>query len=148
MKNRLLLSIFLLGAITVSAQAKYVAGTDPVDRYSSALFHSADAQILDLENESNKSAISFFNVLDWVKGRVAGLQVYHYRGTPIPFLRNQPAVIYVDEIRVDPGYLNALPVTDISYIKIMKNAFAIYSGGGGVIAIYTKRGEGEEEEEG
>lgn len=75
---------------------------------------------------------------------MAGLQVYEYRNLRIPFLRNMPAAIYVDEIRVDAGYLNALPVADIAMIKVMKTPYAgPWSGPGGAIAIYTKDGEEE-----
>src|SRR6476659_2676469 len=98
---------------------------------------------MDLVNE-NETAKSYFNILEWLQGRVTGLQIYHTRyGTPVPFIRNTRASIFVDEMPADAGYLNNLPVADIAMIKIIKQPFAgaVGNGGGGVIAIYTLKGD-------
>ena len=113
------------------------------NEYCSGLFKSHDGTIIDLVNE-NESAKSYFNILEWLQGRVAGLQIYYARyGTPVPFIRNTRASIFVDEIPVDAGYLNDLAVADIAMIKIIKQPFvgAVGNGGGGVIAIYTLKGD-------
>jgi outer membrane cobalamin receptor len=53
----------------------------------------------------------------------------------------------IDEVWYDPGFLNSLPVSDIAMIKIIKGPFAGgFNSPGGVIAIYTIRGEDEGEE--
>jgi hypothetical protein len=86
--------------------------------------------------------------LEWLQGRVAGLQIYYTRyGIAVPFVRNSRASIFVDEMPVDPGFLNDLPVTDIAMIKIINQAFvgAVGNGGGGTIAIYTIKGDDEED---
>ncbi|HET6769980.1 MAG TPA: TonB-dependent receptor plug domain-containing protein [Chitinophagaceae bacterium] len=117
------------------------------DQYASGMFKSADGTIIDVENENVQA---YFNILDWLEGRVAGLQVFVSRnGTRIPVIRGSVASIYVDEMRLDPGFLNSLSVNDIAMIKVIKGPFAggIGNGGGGTIAIYTLRGEDEEEEE-
>jgi hypothetical protein len=119
------------------------------NEYCSGLFKSYDGTIIDLQNE-NESANSYLNILDWLQGRVAGLQIYHtWYGTPVPFIRNSRASLFVDEIPVDAGFLNSLPVTDIAMIKIIKGPFAgaVGNGGGGTIAIYTIKGDDEEDEE-
>ncbi len=115
-------------------------------KYTSGLFSSAEGTYFDLVNDPNAiSANSYFNVLDWLQGRVAGLRVYTYRNLRLPFLRNQPAAIFVDEIRVDAGYLNMLPVNDIAMIKVIKTPFlGGWGAPGGAIAIYTKDGDEEE----
>lgn len=117
-------------------------------KYTTGLFSIPDADYFDLENDpAATSALSYLNVLHWLQGRVAGLQVYHFRDVPVPFIRNSPAAIFVDEMRMDPGYLNLLPIADIAMIKVMKSPTALLWGAtGGAIAIYTKRGEAEEEE--
>ena len=77
---------------------------------------------------------------------MAGLQIYYTRfGTPVPFIRNTRASIFVDEMPADAGYLNNLPVADIAMIKIIKQPFAgaVGNGGGGVIPIYTLKGDDE-----
>src|SRR5690349_7942843 len=107
------------------------------DEYCSGSFKTYDGLIIDLVNK-NESAKSYLNILDWLQGRVAGLQIYYTRyGMPVPFIRNTRASIFVDEIPVDAGYLQDLPVADIALIKIIKEPFfaAVGNGGGGVIAI-------------
>lgn len=115
--------------------------------YCSGLFSTQDATYFDLLTD-NSSAVSYFNVLDWLQGRVAGLQVYILRNnTRVPYIRNSRATVYVNEIPVDPGFLNVLPVTDIAMIKIIKAPFAgALSAPGGAIAIYTIKGNEDEEE--
>lgn len=117
------------------------------DEYCTGLFKTYDGTIIDLANE-NETADSYLNVLNWLQGRVAGLQIYYTRyGSPVPFIRNTRAAVFVNEIPVDPGYLNDLPVTDIAMIKIIKGPFAgaVGNGPGGVIAIYTLKGVDEDD---
>jgi hypothetical protein len=117
------------------------------DEYCSGVFKTYDGTIIDLVNE-NETAKSYLNILEWLQGRVAGLQIYYTRhGTPVPFIRNTRASIFVNEMPVDAGYLNALAVADIAMIKIIKQPFvgAVGNGGGGVIAIYTMKGDDEED---
>lgn len=120
------------------------------ETYCTGLFNTQHADYFDFEDESvNTSAMGYLNVLDWLNGRVAGLRVYSTRNNlRIPFIRNQRADVFVNEMRVDYDYLNLLPVTDIAMIKIMKSPFASPFGSGGAIAIYTKRGEDTGEETG
>lgn len=140
-----------MSATGAFAQAKYTPNGTPdkqlAETYGIHLFRSGEGTWFDLQDDNGSSGVTtYFNILDWLQGRVAGLQVYHYRNLSIPLLRNQPASIYVDEIRVDYSFLNALSTTDIALVKVMPMASAagVY-GQGGAIAIYTRRGEAEEE---
>jgi len=117
------------------------------DKYASGMFKNAEGTVFDIENENVQA---YFNILDWLEGRVAGLQVYVSRsGIRVPVIRGSVASIYVDEMRMDASFLNSLSVNDIAMIKVIKGPFAgaIGNGGGGMIAIYTLKGEEEEEEE-
>ena len=117
------------------------------EQYTSGLFTSANGTIFDIENENVQA---YFNILDWLEGRVAGLQVFVSRsGLRIPVIRGTVASIYVDEMRMDPSFLSSLSTSDIAMIKVIKGPFAgaIGNGGGGTIAIYTFKGEDEEEDE-
>lgn len=118
--------------------------------YCTGFFRTADGVYFDLEDETSSVGVTgYTNILDWLQGRTAGLQVYSIRMARIPFLRNRPAAVFVDEIRVDPGYLSQLPVADIAFVKVIKTPFLGSIGSGnGAIAVYTKRGEeGDEESE-
>ena len=118
------------------------------NEYCSGPFKTHEGTIIDLVNE-NETAKSYLNVLEWLEGRVAGLQIYYTRTrTPVPFIRNTRASIFVDEMPVDAGYISNLPVTDVAMIKIIKQPFAgaVGNGGGGVIAIYTLKGDDQDDD--
>ena len=117
------------------------------EQYASGLFKNAEGTIIDVENENVQG---YLNILDWLNGRVAGLQIFVTRsGIRVPVIRGSAATIFVDEMRMDPLYLNFLSVNDIAMIKVIKGPFAgaIGNGGGGTIAIYTIKADDEEEEE-
>ena len=117
------------------------------EQYASSLFKNAEGTIIDVENETVQG---YLNILDWLNGRVAGLQIFVTRsGIRVPVIRGSAATIFVDEIQMDPSYLNFISVNDIGMIKVIKGPFAgaIGNGGGGTIAIYTIKADDEEEEE-
>lgn len=115
------------------------------EKYTSGLFKNTDGTILDVMNES--SAAGYINILNWLQGRVAGLQIYTSRsGTPVPYIRGDRARIFVDEMQVDPGYLDMLPVADIGMIKVIKAPFAGSFGNASAIAIYRLQPDEDDEE--
>jgi hypothetical protein len=151
MKKSIVTLSFLILSVVCFAQGRKAPLTREEQlnaEYCSGLFSTIDGTYFDLANDDNALSVSgYFNVLNWLQGRVAGLQVYNYRGTPIPFIRNSPAAIYVDEMRVDATFLDVLPVSDIAMIKVIKTPFlGLWGASGGAIAIYTKDGEEVEEE--
>lgn len=119
------------------------------EKYCSGLFRTNDAVYFDmLEISNNSSAMGYINILDWLQGRVAGLQVYSRpMFVRVPYIRNQQAAVYINEVPVNPDILSMLPVAEIAMIKIMKNSFiGGWRGPGGVIAIYTIQGDEESSE--
>lgn len=114
--------------------------------YCTGLFKSTDGAILDVGSQT--SVRTYFNILDWLEGRVAGLQIYNTStGIRIPVLRGNIPGIYLDEIAISPGTLNMININDIAIVKIIKTPFfGGFNGGGGAIAIYTFGNEEEEEE--
>ncbi|HEX7844540.1 MAG TPA: TonB-dependent receptor plug domain-containing protein [Chitinophagaceae bacterium] len=116
------------------------------EMYCSGLFKSTDGTILDVAN--NVSSRGYINILDWLQGRVAGLQIYtSYSGTTYPVIRGTVAGIYIDEMPVSANMLNLLNINDIAMVKIIKTPFyGGFNGGGGAVAIYTLGGEDEEED--
>ena len=154
MKKIIFAAVILLSSIAAFSQ-KRIATTKTKEellneKYCSGLFSTNEGTYFDFENDNvTLSARGYLNVLDWLQGRVAGLQVYKTRSNEfVPFIRNSLAGIYVDEIQVSASYLNSLPVTDIAMIKIIKGPFAGgFNSPGGVIAIYTVQGDDEGEEE-
>ncbi len=149
-----LLIILLTGffSVTVSAQSYKGSATRTLEQklneeYCTGLFKSTDGTILDVA--SSNSARSYINILDWLQGRVAGLQVYPSRigGVSIPVLRGGVPGVYLDEMPITLSHLSMINVNDIAIIKIIKTPFfGGFNGGHGAIAIYTLGGEEDEEE--
>lgn len=154
MKKVLIAAIGLLFTSVITAQS-YRGTNNPQtvedklnEMYCTGLFKSSDGVILDVA--ASPSAKTYLNVLDWLQGRVAGLQIYTSRtGISIPVIRGGIPGIYIDEVPVSPSFLNSLNVNDIAIVKIIKTPFfGGFNGANGAIAIYTLGGEEEEEEEG
>jgi len=120
------------------------------EQYCSGLFNTPEGIYFDMLNDNaTLSAKSYSNILDWLNGRVAGLQIEIAKGNlRVPFIRNSRAGIFVDEIAVSPEFLNSLSVNDIAMIKVIKGPFVgAVNSPGGAIAIYTIRGEDDEDED-
>ena len=105
-------------------------------KLSSPLFRSVNEQVIDLVND-NESAQNSQNIIQWLTGRVAGLQIQLSNGEYIPIYRQQPVNIYLDEMRSSISTISTIPLSTIAMVKIIKENFAL---GGTSIAIYTKQG--------
>lgn len=94
----------------------------------------------------SSSAMGYRNILEWLPGRVAGLQIYKTRDlVVIPYLRNQRAAVYIDEIPINADVTSFISIPDIAMIKIVRDPFVSgWRGPGGAILIYTKFVEEEE----
>ena len=153
--KKLFLSVFVLCVTLASFSQTRLAqykSRDQVlnEEYCSGLFKSYEGTYFDLVNDNSTiSAKGYLNILDWLDGRIAGLQIYKTRsGERLPFIRNSRAGIFVDEVPVTPDFLNLLSTNDIAMIKIIKGPFAGgFNSPGGAIAIYTIQGDDEEETE-
>lgn len=115
--------------------------------YCTGLFQSTDGVILDVA--SNISARSYPNILDWLEGRVPGLQIYRSgSGATVPIIRGGIAGVFLDENPISLNTLNSLNTNDIAIIKVIKTPFyGGFNGGNGAIAIYTAFDTGDDEDE-
>ena len=153
MKKLLFLLLAIITLLSADAQKRVAQPRTKAEvlnnKYCSPLFSTTNGEYFDLQDEGlSTGAISYMNILDWLQGRVTGLQVYTSRfNTRVPYIRNQRATVYVNEMRVDYDMLGLLPVADIAMVKVIKGPSVLPFSGGGAIAIYTIRGDDEEEEE-
>lgn len=145
MKKKLFFAaaLFLIGITAFSQKraARTLTRNELLNQeYCSGLFSTSGGDYFDLRDDDGVAA-SYRNILQWLEGRVSGLKVVTEKTyNLIPYIRNEKAAVYVDEIMMDSDYLNTLSVTDIAMVKIMKGPFSGLRGSnGGVIAIYTKR---------
>lgn len=112
---------------------------------SSSMFQSADEIVFDLVND-NISAMGSPDILQWLNGRVAGLEIRREMGQSVAYIRGSRATIFLDEMRAEPSMLNGISVNDIAMIKVFKGVSAVRSGSS--VAIYTKRGSSSNEKDG
>jgi len=110
------------------------------DALSSPLFKSMNEMVFDFVNDSNM--IGGNNILQWLQGRVPGLQISSQGPFPTAKMRGGTVDLFLDEMRVDASQISMISVSDVAMIKVMRGFFAgsIGGGGNGAIAIYTKRG--------
>jgi len=105
------------------------------------LYGEADVSMVVLDEDIDR----YFNVLDYLDGRVAGVVVtgdeVRIRGAA------QNPLLIVDGIDTDWSDMRNIPMGDIDKIEILKTGFtsSVYGsrGADGVIAILTKMGKGE-----
>ncbi len=113
------------------------------NKLSSAAFRSESETVFDFINEE-QNAQGYTNILYWLQGRVAGLQIQlNSSGQLVPYIRASQATVVVDEMTVSPDMLSSYSINDIAMIKVIKGPVVgvAFGGGGGVIAIYTNRGD-------
>ncbi|MCO4292784.1 TonB-dependent receptor plug domain-containing protein [Solitalea sp. MAHUQ-68] len=110
------------------------------------LYSHADA-VLTADDIAKSSALSSGNLLDAIRGRVAGVQVIGndvlIRGPSTIFGSTSPLVV-LDGTETDVGWLSMINPNDVASIDFLKGpSAAIYGsrGANGVIAVYTKRGK-------
>ncbi len=110
------------------------------EKYASGLFSGGDAYSFDLL--SDRSAMGAFNVLTYLQGKVAGLQISGSGSQMSMSWRGGTPSLYLNEMISNIEMVQAIPVSDIAYIKVMRPPFFGAGGGGadGAIAIYTKKG--------
>ena len=127
--------------LEVVVRSKLKTATDKLnEQLSSGLFTSNNEIIFDFVNDQ-QNAMGYYNILQWLQGRVAGLTINFEDGQYVPYIRGSLATLYLDEMLTDPGMISTVNVSDIAMIKIIKGPFALMTGGGGgTIAIYTARG--------
>jgi hypothetical protein len=128
-----------LSNVAVTAKKLQVPADDSRRLYPGVVANT----IVDFANmPSAQSGIPIFSLL---QGRVAGLTI---SGTPpnqTISIRNQPTSLFLlDGMRVDASAINTIQSSDVEAVEVFKGTEAAIFGagsGGGVIAVYTKRGD-------
>ena len=111
------------------------------DEYTSGLFKGGDARTFTIEDDV--AAQSAGTVLDYLQGKVAGMQINTYGEASIT-RRGHKTDVFLDESSVDLPMLQSINMRDVAMIKIFDPPFigAIGGGAGGAVAVYTKKGGG------
>ena len=110
------------------------------DELSSPLFKSMNEMVFDFVNDNNM--VGGNNILQWLQGRVPGLQISSQGPNTTATMRGGKVDIYLDEMITDASQISMISVSDVAMIKVIRGFFSGGFGGGGngAIVIYTKRG--------
>jgi len=109
------------------------------DELSSPMFKSANEMVFDFVNENN--GLGAMNVVQWLQGRVPGLQISSQGGNTTATMRGGNVEIFLDEMKIDGSQISMISVSDVAMVKVVRGFFSGSSGGGnGAILIYTRRG--------
>ena len=111
------------------------------EELSSPFFSSGDEEVYDFVNNETLKTQSL-DVINWLQGRVAGLQMKYDAFGVEAYFRNQKVAIYVDEMKIDTDMLNGINTSNIAMIKVLRDGFLGSSGDGssGAILIYMRTG--------
>lgn len=129
--------IKMLEGVTVRSRTR--SRSEELDKkYASGLFSSGDAVTFDFTD--NQQGMGYSNIMQYLQGRVAGLQVSP-DGQSISW-RGQNTTLFLNEMQVDASTIGSISVNDVAYIKAFRPPFfgATGGGAGGAVAIYTKKG--------
>lgn len=138
----------MMEGVTIKVQKKSLV--EQVDeKYTSGMFSGDATKAIDLVNSDE--ALPYTNIFEYLQNRVNGLQVtvdgadygvFYRQGPSISSMGNIPMTIFLDEIETDISVVAAIPANQVALVKVY-NTFAGAWGNapGGVLAIYTRRGE-------
>jgi hypothetical protein len=109
-------------------------------KYASGLFQGGNSKTFNLLDDP--FAISALNALNYLEGKVAGLQIAGSGTEYTATWRSGTPAFFMDEMPVEIDEIASVPVSEIAMIKVFSPPFmgAFGNGAGGAIAIYRKKG--------
>ena len=125
----------ILSNVAVTAKRVKVPANDP-----RRLYGATGGTVIDFDDIP--SAQSATNILQVLQGRIAGLTISGNPPNMTVQIRGSGSPQFIlDGMRVDIDAISALPASTVESIEVFKGTQgAIFGSPGGVIAVYTKRG--------
>jgi hypothetical protein len=110
------------------------------EQYASGFFAGGQARLFDLATDP--FALSAQTVLDYLRARVAGLQISTSGGNASATRRGSNVAFFLNEMQSDVDLIQNTPMSDVAMVKVFDPPFIAAPGGGpgGAIAVYTKKG--------
>ncbi|RYD78750.1 MAG: hypothetical protein EOP53_10715 [Sphingobacteriales bacterium] len=111
------------------------------EKYTSSLFSSGNSKIFDIENDP--LARSAMSVLDYLRGRIPGLQIStNAMGGGSISRRGSNTDLFFNEMQADVTLIQSTQMTEVAMIKVFDPPFfgSFGGGAGGAVAVYTKKG--------
>lgn len=111
------------------------------EEYTSGFFSGGDGYTFVMADDP--FANSSLTVLDYLRGKVAGLQIAGAGSNVTLSWRGGSPSVFLNEMNSDIDMVQSTPMSDVAMIKVFRPPFfgAAGGGSGGAIAIYTKKGE-------
>ena len=128
---------------TVEIKTRVKSLKEKLDKeYTSGLFSGGDGYTFTTEDDP--FAKSSPGILAYLQGKVAGLQI-STNGQGGATWRGSATSFFLNEINTDVQALSNINMNDVAMIKVYRPPFFGASGGGagGAIAIYLKKGSGD-----
>ncbi len=128
-----------LETVTVTAKVKSQA-EKMEEEYTSGLFRGQNDYTFITEGDI--TANGALTVLNYLQGKVAGLQISGM-GTNISMnWRGGTPTLFLNEMISDVSMIQNIPMSDVAMVKVFRPPFLGAPGGGsaGAIAVYTKKG--------
>ncbi|MEO5893914.1 MAG: hypothetical protein ABIQ31_26895 [Ferruginibacter sp.] len=128
---------------TVQVRTKQKSLKEKLDeQYTSGFFSGGDGYTFTTEDDP--FAKSSPSILAYLQGKVAGLQI-STTGQGGATWRGSPTSFFLNEVTTDVSNLQSINMNDVALIKVFRPPFFGSTGGGagGAIAIYTKKGGGD-----
>jgi hypothetical protein len=110
------------------------------NKYVSGLFQTGNSRSFNIMDDP--ISVSFMNVLNYLQGRVAGLEISGSGSAYQIFRRGEVPALFLDEMPVEVETLTSIAMSEIAYVKVMDPPFigSAGNGVGGAISVYTKKG--------
>ncbi len=128
-----------LESVTVTARQKSKKQLMD-EEYTRGLFSGGDGYTFIVEDDPTaRGAIS---VLNYLQGKVAGLQISGAGQQASLSWRGGTPSLFLNEMQGDVSMVESINMSDVALIKVFRPPFfgAPGGGGGGAIAVYTKKG--------
>ncbi|MBC7937254.1 MAG: hypothetical protein H7Y86_18060 [Rhizobacter sp.] len=128
---------------TVKVTGKIKSPRDKLnEEYASGMFSSGNARIFSIEDDP--TAAGSMTVLDYLRGKVAGLQINTTSGGGGGTItrRGSNTDVFLNESPTDIDMIQSTPMSDVAMIKVFDPPFfgSFGGGAGGAVAVYTKKG--------
>ncbi|PWT95494.1 MAG: hypothetical protein C5B52_17725 [Bacteroidetes bacterium] len=127
---------------TIKITAKKKTKLEEMDElYTTAMFRSMDE--ITFLTEDDPFAINGTDVLTYLKGKVAGLQITGTGAQATMSWRGGTPDLFMNEMQVQVDAIQTINMSDVAMIKVFRPPFfgATGGGGSGAIAVYTKKGK-------
>jgi hypothetical protein len=126
---------------TVTVTGKIKSNEEKVnEEYTSGLFNSGNSRIF--VTEDDPFAQSSISVLQYLQGKVPGLQISINGFDGTISRRGSPTDLFLNEMRTEVDLIQSTPMSDVAMIKVFDPPFfgSVGGGAGGAVAVYTKKG--------